>query len=450
MMMTTGDDELKFLATVFLCRALSFAGRLVGKGTDLPGRAALKLYPHVMKRIRFKGRVICVTGSNGKTTTSNMIADMLRSRGYSVLNNAKGSNLTSGICVTLLNGCRLNGDIEHDFVVLEVDECFARFIFEDIRVDYFLILNLLRDQVVRNGNPDLVFEKLKKAISLQPEMRLILNGNDPLSLPLREASSHEPVYFEMERTERSTDECISGTNDCKVCPHCFSKLKFDFFHYNHLGAFYCESCGYKTPEPDYFGSSVDFEAQRIDINGIRMNVSFNTTFNMFNVVSAAAACCTASDMTLEEFAANIGGFQIAGDRLNEFYFEGRKVVLMMTKQNAASVDQSILYALEQPVEKSIVLFLNNILYLNYKDVSWYYDVAFERLSGKVENILCMGERALDAAVCLETAGIDRNIIIYENDLDKTREAFRKTKGDIYILAASAFGHEGRILEALKK
>lgn len=167
-------------------------------------------------------------------------------------------------------------------------------------------------------------------------------------------------------------------------------------------------------------------------------------------MAAAAVCCTASGISVEQFAAGCADFHVAKERLDDFKFDGRRTVLMMTKQNAASLDQSISYVLEQPGEKSIALYINNVIYMEYKDVSWLYDVAFERLKGKVEKILCTGNRALDAAVCLKTAGFDDNALLMETDMAKTKEAFRKTKGDIYILAASAFGNEGKILEELKK
>lgn len=438
---------MKFLITALLCKALAVAGKLLGGGTDLPGKIALRIYPHIMKKIRFSGKVIAVTGSNGKTTTSNLIAHILKKNGYSVVNNELGSNMTSGIATTLLLSCSLSGKIKADYCILEVDECYSRFIFEDVKPDYYLVLNLLRDQVVRNGNPDLVFAKIAEAIAKCPDMTLILNANEPISQAL--AENNKAVYFSMEKNARSTDVCVSGTNDCKICPKCYHKMEYSFFHYNHLGEFHCTNCDYASANPDYFGSEVDFENCTVKINGTKIDVPFDTTFNMFNTVAAAAALLTAG-LTIEEFASAVGSFAGAKGRLESFDFDGRKTVLMMTKQNAASLDQSISFVLEQEGDKTVVLFINNVLYLDYKDISWLYDVAFNRLDGKVKNILCTGNRAYDAAICLKTAGFTEDVLLYEPDITKVKDAFRKTEGDIYLLAASAFGDEGKIIEELKK
>ena len=441
--------NLKFCIAALVCKVLAFGANLLGGGTDSPGRIALKLYPAVLRQLRYDGKIIAVTGSNGKTTTSNLIAHVLRQQGYSVINNEKGSNLTSGIATTLLCGATLGGRLRADYIVLEVDECYSRFIFADVPADYYLVLNLLRDQVVRNGNPDLVLEKVAAAIAQRPDCTLILNANEPISQQLADCGN-QCIYFAMDKTVRSTDTCVSGTHDCRICPRCFHRMSYSFYHYNHLGLFRCEHCGYRSHEPDFLGSGVDFAARRLLINGVPVEVTYNTTFNMFNTVAAAAVCCSASGMSLEQFARGAKSFDVAKERLDSFAFDGRKTVLMMTKQNAASLDQSISYVLEQEGEKTVVLYINNVLYLEYKDISWLYDVAFERLRGKVANILCTGNRALDAAVCVKAAGFTEPTLVYETDLDKTKEAFRKTKGDIYILAASAFGNEGKILEVLKR
>ena len=105
---------MRFLLVALLSKILGLVGKILGGGTDMPGKIALRLYPHILKKIRCSGTVIAVTGSNGKTTTSNLIAHALRENQYSVVNNTTGSNLTSGITSALLGACSLTGKVKAD------------------------------------------------------------------------------------------------------------------------------------------------------------------------------------------------------------------------------------------------------------------------------------------------------------------------------------------------
>ncbi|MEG1448869.1 MAG: MurT ligase domain-containing protein [Oscillospiraceae bacterium] len=431
---------MRFLFAIIIGKILRFAGGFVNRSTNLPGHVALKICPDLLKKIKVTGKTIAVTGSNGKTTTSNLIAHILRKNGYKVINNKEGSNMISGCTTTLVAACSMKGIVKTDFVVLEVDERHSRLVFKDLKLDYFLINNLLRDQVVRNGNPDIVMSKI------QPETTLILNANDPITG--RIAPENKRVYFGMDRTSRSTDQCENITHDCKVCPICFGEMSYNYYHYNHLGDFQCKGCGYKRPTPDFFAENVDFETGKFTINGVPAKVSYKTPFHFFNSTGATAMTVTCG-VPIEKAIASLSTFEVSRERYDEFDVDGRKAVLMLTKQNPVSLDQSISFVLTKPEEKTIVFYVNNVIYLENKDISWLYDVAFEKLIGETKYIVCAGSRAYDVAVRLKLAGFKDEELFTTTDLSNFKDTLKDTKGTIYVLAASAFGDEDGVLEALK-
>ena len=114
-----------------------------------------------------------------------------------------------------------------------------------------------------------------------------------------------------------------------------------------------------------------------------------------------------------------------------------------------ALDQNIAYVLTKESPKTVALYVNNVIYTDDKDISWLYDVAFERLVGQVDWVVCSGSRAYDLAVRLELAGFDRDHMIIEDDNSKLREAMKRSEGTIWVLAASAFGDEDGILEVLR-
>ena len=120
---------IKTAFVIFVCKALSLVGRLVGKGSSLPGKICLKLDPNILKKIQLPSSIIAVTGSNGKTSTVEMIAQVLKNSGKRIAYNKEGSNQIEGVTTFLLNDCTLSGRVKSEIVLLESDERFARHTF---------------------------------------------------------------------------------------------------------------------------------------------------------------------------------------------------------------------------------------------------------------------------------------------------------------------------------
>ena len=178
----------KFLAIV-VCKLGRFVGKLIGKGSSMPGKFALKICPDILKRVQLPPHIIAVTGSNGKTSTVEMIATVLRSQGKNVIYNAEGSNQVEGVTTLILTHATLGGKVNADVLLLESDERYAAHSFKYFHPTEFVITNLYRDQLTRNGHPESVFDAILPAI--HPDTELILNGDDPLSSCF--AIGHEKV-----------------------------------------------------------------------------------------------------------------------------------------------------------------------------------------------------------------------------------------------------------------
>lgn len=420
---------MRFRFALLTGKLLRLVGRFCGKATNLPGSVALKICPDLFRHFHFDGKILAVTGSNGKTTTANLIAHILKESGHSVINNAKGSNLLGGVATTLLTSSSFKGRVKQEFVVLEVDERFSRLIFRDFSPDMMLVTNLFRDQLTRNGNVDVIVSKLEEAIA--PNVKLLLNANDPISSLL--APENPRVYYAMEKADASHDVCLNITHDAKVCPKCFARMKYRYYHYNHIGDYQCVGCGYRTPEASYLATDVSIETGDYQISGYPIHTEYRNLFYVLNSTGAAAACCELG-IGMEQVAAGLNSFQVSQERYDEFTTNGRGGVMILSKnQNPVSFDQSISYVLEQPGEKTLVVYVNNINHTHNRDTTWLYDISFERLRDKVDSIICTGPRAYDLAVRLDLCGFPCRQIKIQPEVKSLNPVIQETKGTVYVL-----------------
>ena len=167
----------KFLA-IIICKLLRVVGKIIGKGSSLPGKFALKVCPNVLSKIKLPEKIVAVTGSNGKTSTVEMIAHILRSNGLKVIYNAEGSNQIEGVTTFMLSSATLGGRLDGDVLLIESDERYAKYTFKHFAPTHYVITNLYRDQLTRNGHPMWVYNAIRE--SIHDSTQLILNADDPL------------------------------------------------------------------------------------------------------------------------------------------------------------------------------------------------------------------------------------------------------------------------------
>ena len=164
--------------TILVCKILRFIGKLIGRGSSMPGQIALKLSPKILSKVKLPDKVIAVTGSNGKTSTVEMIAFILEKEGKKVIWNREGSNQIEGVTTLILSNCTLGGKLKGDVLLLESDERYSKFTFSHFSPTHYVITNLYRDQLTRNGHPEWVFDAI--APSVTEKSTLILNADDPV------------------------------------------------------------------------------------------------------------------------------------------------------------------------------------------------------------------------------------------------------------------------------
>ena len=331
---------LKFLAIV-VCKLGRFVGKLIGKGSSMPGKFALKICPDILKRVTLPPHIIAVTGSNGKTSTVEMIATVLRAQGRNVIYNAEGSNQVEGVTTLILTHATLGGRVNADVLLLESDERYAAHSFKYFHPTEFVITNLYRDQLTRNGHPESVFDAILPA--LHPDTELILNADDPLSSCF--AIGHEKVkWFGLEHCATDTDTPTGVYHDGAYCPVCHAPMAYDYVHYNHIGAYRCTKCGHARPKPDYAATALNLTEGALTLDGrFTVKLAFRSIYNVYNILAAYAACreCGVEGGAIAD---TLSSYILKNGRMQTFRLGQHHGTLLTSKhENSIAYDTNLRY-----------------------------------------------------------------------------------------------------------
>lgn len=441
---------MRIFIAVLICKIVYFIGKQVGRGSSLPGKIVLKLFPDILKDIKLPKTVVAVTGSNGKTSTVDMIAHIMKGNNINVVWNKEGANQIEGVTTFLLNNADLKGNILADAVLLESDERYARLIFKYFTPTHMVITNLYRDQMARNGHFELIYSIIKDAVS--KDSTLVLNANDPLvSCFALDHDKDKVVYFSMDENKYSTELPVSVYNDAVYCPHCKSKLKYDYFTLAHNGQFHCDNCGLKTENALCRVTDMDLDEKKIVLNGeYEVKLGFASPFNVYNMLSAfTLACVLGYDKQTSINALN--SYVLKVDRVIEIDVGTHKGYLLSSKhENSVSYNQSIDCIVRNKNKSIVMLYIDDVSKRYHTtEVSWLWDIDFDRLKdANVEKIILGGRHAYDLAVRFEFTQIDPEKITIAPDMTHVANEVLSVKDDSDFYAMIYIADKEKILSML--
>jgi UDP-N-acetylmuramyl tripeptide synthase len=410
--------------------ALSRASRR-GGGTSLPGKLLLRMDPQAIGRLaRRLGRgAIVVSATNGKTTTSGMVAAILREAGLKPVHNRAGANMPGGVATALLEQTARNG-AESAIGLFEVDEAWLRSVVGDLAPHTVLLGNLFRDQLDRYGE----LEKLADGWSALVSERagrtgFVLNADDPLVADLgrdREGMARERVtYFGLEDPAQALER-IEHASDAKHCRRCGAAYTYTAAYLGHLGIYACPSCGSARPSPTVAARDVELRGMAgssftlaAPAGQVRVVLRLPGLYNVYNA-TAAAACCLAAGVTLADVERGLAASAAAFGRAEEIDVGSRKAAILLVKNPAGAnevfrtlagahlgggEDGKAATGGETPPGGLHVWIALNDRIADGRDISWIWDADFETLAPHAARVVCSGTRAEELALRLKYAGV---------------------------------------------
>ena len=277
--------NIRRLLAVWSAHLIKTVCQLTGRqGVTLAGKIALSIYPPILKELagEIKKEIFVVCGTNGKTTTNNLLASVLEENGYKVVCNHTGSNMLNGVASAFVLAAGFSGHLKADYACIEIDEASTVRVFPHFRPDYMVLTNLFRDQLDRYGEIDITMDLLSRAMKMAPEMKVLVNGDDSLSTYL--ALESENPHFTFGIGEQVfKDEDTREIREGRFCKRCGEKMEYHFYHYSQLGDYYCPRCGFKRPKLDFNGSNISLtNGISFDVGNFHVQANYRGFYNVYS------------------------------------------------------------------------------------------------------------------------------------------------------------------------
>lgn len=361
--------------------------KLRGGGSAFPGLVMERLHPGFVAEelAKLPHGVVVVSGTNGKTTTTKMAVQLLRSQGYKVFTNRTGSNFVRGVAAALLGEMSLSGRLDADIAVLELDEAHAVHFVQQVKPRHALLLNVMRDQLDRFGEIDTTRRMLAQ-VAAATTGTVVLNREDPRIASLAE---HVPdgtrtrwfgLSAPLRRMFPSDDDMRSAGGP-----------EAEAEHEEAL-----------SPRPAADVELISFEADRVHLavggQDVETTVALYGVYNIYNAAAALALTLAVAgpDADRPALVDELSRVTPAFGRGETISVDGRPLQLLLVK-NPAGFRLSLASA--RPGDYATMISINDE-YADGRDVSWLWDVDFHSLrEGGVDVV--SGTRAWDMALRLD-------------------------------------------------
>jgi lipid II isoglutaminyl synthase (glutamine-hydrolysing) len=397
-------------AAVWAGKATGALSRLSGRGggTTLPGDVARAIDPLVLRKLTAdltEGSIV-ITGTNGKTTTARLVSSLLEGLGKRVVANRAGANLIFGATAAALRSAGPDGRLRAQWGVFEIDEASLPRAVEEIQPRAAVVLNLFRDQLDRYGELEKIATTIESALSRLPDgATAILNADDPRVGEIGLGLERKPLWFGLS-DPRVAMRTLPHAADARTCPRCGASLVFSAVYLGHDGVYSCPNGDFERPAPEIAATDIvlnGFDSLRMSVDGTPVKLPVGGLYNAYNAV-AAFATGRALGLEAEYIAERMGEFTAAFGRQERMDFRGRHLVLVLSK-NPAGFNETLRTAVDLAKATHFLIALNDRR-ADGTDVSWIWDVDFERLQGKAQVVVPGGTRAEDLSVRLKYAGVE--------------------------------------------
>ncbi len=440
--------KIRFYIAMLAAKLSLAALKLLGRNASyLPGKIALTIDKDFIGGLTPPDTVIAVTGTNGKTTVSNLLNSILIENGYRVTNNSLGSNVQAGIANALLEDSTFAGKPTKQIAVLEVDERSSLRIYPYLKPDYLICNNIMRDSLARNAHTEFISFIINKA--LPATTKVVLNADDLVCATLAQSNT-ERVYFGLD-IEKTHEESPEYLQDIVYCPQCGEKLDAEYLRYNHIGRMHCTHCDFASPEADFVITGIDRDNGTFTVSYRGTEEKFtlinDNIVNLYNFCGVVALLATMG-LSIEQIKSGFAKVEIVKTRYDKIHSGDLTITMQLSKgQNPTACARCFSYVAKRPEKHKAIIFIGD----NFEDSEspcWIYDSNYSYLQDpSINQIIFSGPRCKDQYLRAQIAGVPTDKIRMTPDSSAGAEMLdTNTSKDIYLLYGPYMVKEANIVK----